>query len=554
MAIGRPGDAVRRLLLLSALVLLVVTPGALAHAAYQSSDPPANGQATYGLERVTINFTEQIERSYTDADVYDLNGESVKAGPILFDEAHNNQIHVPVEPLKDGLYTVAWRALSVDSHTTEGTFLFGVGSVRVTVPRDPNEAHDHAGPEVARDGFARAVYYVGVFLAGGIPFFLLVIDTEARLPRPAFVTAALFGILGGAAALLNLLLLAERTSLPFATAAGTDAGLSFLWRGVFLSLSALCALAAVLAARHRRALAGAGVLLAAASMLATALGSHAAAERQLRVPSIPMDALHLAMGAIWVGGVVGFLHTVWGRTARATAQAVVRFTPWAMASVALLLATGTWATWRHVPSLTQLWTDAYGRLILLKIALLGVLVLIGAYNKEILGPRLARETASPAFFRRVVQVEALAMVCVLAAAGVLASTAPPAGDVDASGGARLFYEDSTVTKTTHLVLQISPNPPTVGVQKLAIVLHPLSAQGVPDGTLVAIKVAKSGEHEPEEAITLTRVNNETYGGEDAYFSSVGTWRVWVVLQRPDEYAKVTFDVNVQAPGASPSPT
>jgi copper transport protein len=537
----------RRTFLLALAALLLAAPLAAAHANYASSDPPANGHASYGVTEVTINFSEQVERRYTDADVFDLQGNSVKAGPVAFDAQKASQIHVPVSPLRDGLYSVSWKSLSVDSHTAEGAFIFAVGNATVQVPIDPNAAHDHAAGDVVKDGFARAVYYAGMFFALGIPFFLLVVDRDAGMPRGAFVTVALFGLLGAAAALLNVLFLAQRTALSFLDASQTDAGLSFLWRGILLGASALCALVAALAPGARRVLGGAGILFAAGSLVAASLGSHASADQQLRGVSLAADMLHLAMGAVWVGGLVGFLHTVWGRTAQQVAAVVLRFTPWALASVGVLLATGIWASWRHVPAWSDLWNDPYGRLVSLKVLLLGVLVLIGAYNKEVLGPRMRRGATSPAFFRRVVQVEALTMVCVLAAAGVLASTAPPEGAANLSIGPQPYLELSNVSKTTHVVLQISPNPPVVGLQKLAVTLHPLSAADIPSGTDVAIKVAKAGAKEPSDVITLQKVNEQTWSGEDTYFSSVGTWRVWVLLQRPDEFAKLTFDVDVKAP-------
>jgi len=545
--------ALRRIVLLAALAAVLSAPLAAAHASLQSSDPPPNGHAEYGLSVVVMNFTEDVEHQYTDADALDLQGNSVKAGPIEFDAEHHNQIRLPVKPLADGIYTVNWQTLSVDSHSLQGTFIFSVGNSTIKVPLDPNEVHNHPSGDVVKDGFARAVFYAGLFLALGLPFFLLVIDRDAGMPRSAFATAALFGILGAAAALLNVLLLAQRTGLGFGSAISTEAGLSFAWRGGLLAASVLCALAAVGLPGARRPLAGAGVLLALGSLVATSLGSHASADRGERALSLAADVLHLAMGAVWVGGVVGFLHTLWGRTAQEASRVVLRFTPWALASVGVLLATGTWASFRHVPTLSDLWLQPYGRLVLLKVALLGVLVLIGAYNKEIMGPRLARGSASPRFFRRVVQVEAFTMVCVLAAAGVLASTAPPeVGTEQASLGPPAYFELTNFTKTTHVVLQVSPNPPQVGVQKIAVLLHPLSAEGIPNATEVSIKVARAGEKEPDAIIPLDKINADTFSGEDGYFTSVGTWRVWVLLQRPDEFAKLTFDVPVAAPGAAPA--
>jgi copper resistance protein C len=38
-----------------------------------------------------------------------------------------NVMHVGLKPLPPGTYKVLWHALSVDTHTTEGSFSFRVG-------------------------------------------------------------------------------------------------------------------------------------------------------------------------------------------------------------------------------------------------------------------------------------------------------------------------------------------------------------------------------------------------------------------------------------------
>src|SRR5207249_2293363 len=81
--------------------------------------------------------------------------------------------------------------------------------------------------------------------------------------------------------------------------------------------------------------------------------------------------------------------------AREVAEVVTRFTPLALTSVGLILATGTWASVRHIPRVSDLWETTYGLLVLAKIALLLVLLFIGYVNKEIIGPRLRSGRATP---------------------------------------------------------------------------------------------------------------------------------------------------------------
>ena len=566
MSEGPPRRGVRapRLLPLILLLALLAGPLASAHATLQSAVPPPNGRGELGQTSVELRFTEEVLEDYTDAKVVDFDGESVNAGPWTYGGARNVLV-LPVQPLADGIYSASWQALSVDSHTTRGSFLFSVGNA--TLQGVSREDAGGGSPEtpwdaIAREGVARAIFYGGLFLVLGIPLFVLAVERGGTLPRGLLGTAALFGALGSAAALLSLLLFAERTMLPMGVAAGTDAGSSFVWRAGLLGAASLACLGALLLPPARRRL---PVLLAvglgAGALLATSLGSHAAADKDLSLLSVSLDALHLAMGAVWVGGIVAFLHVVWGRDARAVGELVHRFSPLAVASVVVLLATGTYASWRHIPRVSALWEDDYGRLVSFKVMLLGGLVLLGAYNKSVLGPRLQQGTASPRFFRRVLQAEAVLMVLMLSAAGILASTSPPERDV-ATGtqGPPRVLELESFTSHSHVILMVSPNPVQVGLQRLVVLVHPgpTSPVAVNDTAEVYLKVAAPGEPEPETTLEppAAKVARGEWEVEGGLFTSPGTWTVYVLVQRPEvgEFSKVRFEVPVVAREAAPAPT
>src|SRR5688500_5433245 len=126
-----------------AFALALALPLASAHAVLQSADPPVNGHAEVGVPFVEIRFTEDVERRYTDADVVDLKLESWKSGPVQFDPDHKNVLRVPVRPLGDGIYSVSWQTLSVDTHTARGQFLFSVGNATLQFTPDVT-SHEHA--------------------------------------------------------------------------------------------------------------------------------------------------------------------------------------------------------------------------------------------------------------------------------------------------------------------------------------------------------------------------------------------------------------------------
>jgi copper transport protein len=86
-----------------------------------------------------------------------------------------------------------------------------------------------------------------------------------------------------------------------------------------------------------------------------------------------------------------------------------------------------------VGSVWALFETAYGRLVLVKVALLLALLAVGAYNQRRSMPRLRRLAAgggepgrAATFLRRAVAFEVALLLIVLGATSVLVATEPPA--------------------------------------------------------------------------------------------------------------------------------
>lgn len=122
----------RRLLLLSALVLLVSTLGttpAGAHAEIRESDPPAGGSAQTGTDELEMTFITMDPSEPVVVSVLDPDGNETVDGDVEIGEttAMGTEITVPVEPLAEGLHLVQWRAMSSDGDgITADTFEFRV--------------------------------------------------------------------------------------------------------------------------------------------------------------------------------------------------------------------------------------------------------------------------------------------------------------------------------------------------------------------------------------------------------------------------------------------
>ena len=120
----------RRMIVAAAVLAGAVTRGAAAvqaHAFLDHASPAVGSSVPSAPAAVTMWFTQQLEPAFTTATVTDQAGNPVDTGPAQVDAKDPTVLRVPLKKLPPGTYTVAWHALSVDTHTTTGHFIFTVG-------------------------------------------------------------------------------------------------------------------------------------------------------------------------------------------------------------------------------------------------------------------------------------------------------------------------------------------------------------------------------------------------------------------------------------------
>jgi putative copper export protein len=142
-----------------------------------------------------------------------------------------------------------------------------------------------------------------------------------------------------------------------------------------------------------------------------------------------VDWVHLVAMTAWIGGLVVLTAglVVLRRRSGSTdvqSRVVRRFSRLAVTSVVLLSVTGLYGATQHFSALGSLFTTAYGRVLLVKIALFGILLLFGAANKLVLMPRLAVPGEGERAFTYTVPSEMAVATVRLFVVGVLTSIAP----------------------------------------------------------------------------------------------------------------------------------
>lgn len=163
-----------------------------------------------------------------------------------------------------------------------------------------------------------------------------------------------------------------------------------------------------------------------------ALASHAASVPRMAAQSVVANSIHTVAASGWLGNLlivflVG-LPLVW-RLDRDDRWTVVRdvvnaFSPAALGFGGLAGATGVFMAWTHVGSIAALTGTDCGRVLLLKVGLLSVTALTGAYNWLRVRPALGDQTGALRL-RRTAGIEIGIAALVVAVTAVLVALPMP---------------------------------------------------------------------------------------------------------------------------------
>ncbi|MGV9852172.1 copper resistance CopC/CopD family protein [Streptomyces sp. NPDC003442] len=398
--------------LLAALLcaLSVGASSASAHAALTSTDPADGSVVKTAPREVTLNFSEGVLLSGDSVRVLDPKGKRVDTGKTAHVDGKSSTAAAGLHSgLPDGTYTVAWKAVSEDSHPVSGAFTFSIGAPSKTTAKVPTgDASDSTVSTLY--GIGRYAAYGGfAALVGGCVFAGL-----CRSSRPVRKIAVGGWVTAFTASLLLLLLRGPYTDGEgiggildlgrLGDVLSTKPGAALLSR--LLLLGAAAVFLAVLFgsytrrtgegeadARRRQDLAfglGFGGTVMAVGLAATwAMAEHASVGLQRQL-AMPVDVIHLIAVGVWLGGLASLAVTL--RAGEPIERAAVRrFSRLAFGSVVALVVTGLYQSWRQVGSWGALTDTEYGRWLLVKVGLVAVLVGIAAVSRRWTG-RLTEAT------------------------------------------------------------------------------------------------------------------------------------------------------------------
>jgi methionine-rich copper-binding protein CopC len=133
---------------------------AFAHAQLSSSDPADGSQVAVPPQRISMQFSENLDPAESTATVSRMDGTRIDSGDAQVDTASRKTLTVGVGTLVPGGYIVQWHAVTPDDNgVTEGSCTFTVVTVGggvatpVTAPAtDSTGSISGAGPMMPRTG------------------------------------------------------------------------------------------------------------------------------------------------------------------------------------------------------------------------------------------------------------------------------------------------------------------------------------------------------------------------------------------------------------------
>ncbi len=573
----------RAALLVAAICLVSAGAGVcaapvLAHAQLQTVTPQRGAVLAAAPRAVVFVFDEPVSGPAGAVRVYGPRGARADDGAAFHPRGDQRAFGVALKSrLPRGTYTSTYQVISADGHVVGGGSTFSIGAPSATSGTVGQLlARQKAGP-VTRDALtvARGVQYLAIAVGVGTIVFLLLIwppafrraggggsawdDAERAFrsrTRMLLLASAATGALSAALAVALEAADASGEGLfalsGSALSAAIDARFGTVWGIAVLAWLALGAAAAI-GPRAGHAGAVALAVPAAALVLVPGLGGHAGAIAPTAI-LIPANALHVIAASVWVGGIVCLLSAVRAATARVEGPAralllvevTSRFSAFALGAVVLLAASGVVQALELISGLGDLTDTGYGRLILIKSALLLVLAGLGALQRRRTLPGLraaARDERAPGnagrLLRRTLRVEAGLLVLVFVATAVLAGSSPSG---QATGGPIAFQ-----TRIGPAQLEGDVDPGRVGAN--AVHLYLLDPRtGAPwdraSEVDLSIRQPKLGIGPLKQRATKSGPGHYTAAG--VQFGAPGTWRMLVTVRAGefDEYLR-TLTVKIR---------
>jgi copper transport protein len=535
----------------SAVILVLVLGGALAlpqalaaHSLLQSSDPAAGSTVASTPPIITLTFGEVPDPKLSSVKVLDASGRSVAPGGAEAVPGRQDQLQVRLDALADGVYTVAWRTVSaVDGHAAAGSFAFGIGVTPAATATAPGAGATTSSSGSPASAFARFLLYLGLVGMFGAGFVGATI--HPRPPRSVVRLAAAGWLLSMLGAVGVVVIQFSDTGADLGTFGGSALGIWVASRLIVAIGSGIVVL--VLLAWPgviETWLFGLVAINAAVGMLIDVVSGHAAADGLVTL-QVVAQFVHILAAGLWMGGLAALLLSIRGAASDEKAIAARRFSTWAGIGLAAIAVTGLIRAIQEIGTIDALVSTDFGRLVIAKTALLGVLGCLGAINHFISVPEAIRSLSR---LRRVGRVEVGLGLVVLVVTGILVNLAPPTSVAAApvpAAAPPLIATGSDFGTSVRVRLVVSPG--LAGLNQFSVAVSDYDTGAPAPASTVTLRFSSATASLGDSSLALAPAAAGSFAGSGGNLSLDGIWKVTAVVATTSGAVEVPLPVATRIP-------
>ena len=474
---------------LAAALVLGAPASALAHLGLRRAVPADGAHLSVAPRLLKLTFTEAVEAAVARIRLLGPSGAEIPISPLRQPADSAQIILADVRGRLDGgIYRLEWQVVGRDGHPVRGTITYvvapgatglddpvsrsaGAASGVSSESADSGAHHDPTSMPNGEFFGAESPGYVAVralqfatllAVIGALAFSFVVLGMLRRTEADQGIVSAMrtraatLGFWAAIALLVTAVLRlyaqsvamhGAREALEPTYIAAMIARTTWGWGWVLQFAGALIVIGGLASARRDRAVGWIAAAIGGGLVaVSPALSGHAAATPGRAAIAVIADALHVIGAAGWLGSLLFVLAAGLpvamalgaDRRGAVVARLVNAFSPTALLFAAILVLTGIFAAWLHLGFSSALWTSAYGRTLLWKLAVLAVVLGLGAWNWLRMKPALGTDDAARRLKRSATLELAFAAVIVIITA-ILVATPPP---MDMDGGAVATAEPS----------------------------------------------------------------------------------------------------------------
>ncbi|SEB90364.1 copper transport protein [Rhizobiales bacterium GAS191] len=408
------------MLALALTAMLLSVSAAFAHASLLRAEPADRSVVPSAPQRLTLIFNEPVsplvlKLIHADGTAFVLDRYTL----------HDTTLEIEAPTgLGNGTQVLSWRVISADGHPVGGSVLFSIGAP--TTGSLPDTAETIDWPLRVGIWTGKLALYAGLFLGVGGAFFRAWLASGSVFGKGFVVGATLLGLIAaplsiGPQGLDALGMPLSGIAQPIAWKAGFDTSY-----GITATIAELALVFALVSLAIRNDITAKILSLAGIVGVGIALAAsgHASAAHPQWLTR-PAVFLHAVGVAFWAGA-LGPLGALLASRSPDRVIALSRFSRAIPVVLVPLIGAGIVLAVVQLEGWSALIDTAYGRVFLVKLALVVMLLVLAAINRwRLTGPARQGERVAMRRLARMIAVETVLVVAIFGVAALWRFTPPP---------------------------------------------------------------------------------------------------------------------------------